>query len=268
MREFFGTFTSGLKLADLHIHTTFSRDVKEGGLQPVQVVDLATRWGLLRALAITDHDTIEGAKQAQIYAKEIGSPVEVILGEEVTTTDGHLLALYIQEEITKGRLVAWTIDCIREQGGKVIVPHFNFPFVGSINHARSIKLETLLGLLKKGVTVDGFEVFNRGVRDMEFIRNRGIEQRGKNEEALDFFIDNRQSLGAAIGSSDNHYRGIGRGLTGYKGNLREAIGTGQTSVFFLDHEEQQDLRDFTTYFFGPYLGSRMRNHLERRGITI
>lgn len=262
MREFFGTFTPGLKFADLHIHTTFSRDVKEGGLQPVQVIDLATRWGLLRALAITDHDTIEGARQAQTYAREISSSVEVIIGEEVTTTEGHLLGLYIQKDISKGRSVEWTIACIREQGGLVIVPHFNFSL------ARSIKQETLLGLLMKGLTVDGFEVFNRGVRDIEFIRNGGREQNGRNEQAMQFFLNHRSGLGAPLGSSDNHHRGIGRGLTGYRGDLKEAIKDKQTQVFYLDHDEQQDLRDFTTCFFGPYLGLRMGKHLERRGIII
>lgn len=257
MIEFLGKYIPGMNLADLHIHTTFSRDVKADGLTPSQVVEMATKRGLLNAIAITDHDTVEGVKEAEDYALEIGSSVEVIPGIEVSTKEGHLLGLYVKENIPKGKSLEWTIDCIKEQDGLVVIPHFDFSL------ARSIKRQILIQLLANGARIDGFEVFNRGVRDVEWVRSRGNGTISKNDEGLKFFLDNQVSLGAAIGSSDNHRRGIGRGLTGYRGDLRQAIKDGQTSVFFLDHIEQLDLLRFSVSLFGSPKG---RNRFLDRGV--
>jgi predicted metal-dependent phosphoesterase TrpH len=80
--------------ADLHIHTTYS----DGKYSPEQVIDLARRSGL-SAIAITDHDTLEGVAPARIAAA--GSSVEVIAGVEITTRhqgrEVHLLAYFVDE---------------------------------------------------------------------------------------------------------------------------------------------------------------------------
>ncbi len=78
--------------ADLHLHTTHS----DGTYTPAEVVDLARRSGL-SAIAITDHDTLSGILAARAAA--VGSPVEVIVGIEITSDyqgrELHLLAFFV-----------------------------------------------------------------------------------------------------------------------------------------------------------------------------
>ena len=72
--------------ADLHMHTTFS----DGWPSPTQLVDHVIRHTDLDVIAVTDHDTIEGALRA---ADRAGSRrrLQVIVGEEVSSRDGHIL---------------------------------------------------------------------------------------------------------------------------------------------------------------------------------
>jgi predicted metal-dependent phosphoesterase TrpH len=83
--------------ADLHVHTTCS----DGSYTPAEVVDLARRTGLA-ALAITDHDTLEGVASARSAA--LGSSLEIIPGVEITAElqgrELHLLAYYVNPEDT------------------------------------------------------------------------------------------------------------------------------------------------------------------------
>jgi predicted metal-dependent phosphoesterase TrpH len=96
--------------ADLHLHTTFS----DGLYTPTQVVDLARRSGL-SAIAITDHDTTAGVKEARAAA---GTALEVVAGVEITAEhcqrELHLLAYFVDlnddplqaalKEIRRGRV--------------------------------------------------------------------------------------------------------------------------------------------------------------------
>ena len=82
------------------------------------------------------------------------------------------------------------------------------------------------------VYFDGFEIFNASVNDNR--KTTAIK------EATIFYNAHEDSLGAAIGSTDGHYFTVGRGMTAYKGQLKEAIKTGETSVLFLDQEEVMD----------------------------
>ncbi len=99
---------------DLHLHTFFSYD---GLCSPTQVVELSRAKGLSK-VAITDHNTIAGALEAKRLAPEL-----IIIGEEIRTNRGELLALFIEEEIPPGLDPLETVRRIREQGGIVGIPH-------------------------------------------------------------------------------------------------------------------------------------------------
>jgi predicted metal-dependent phosphoesterase TrpH len=76
--------TSSLSKADLHIHTIHGDGVA-GVPELLEYVAACTG---LRLIAITDHDTIVGARQATRLARGCG--ITVVVGEEISTADGHL----------------------------------------------------------------------------------------------------------------------------------------------------------------------------------
>jgi hypothetical protein len=77
--------------ADLHIHTTYS----DGAATPAMVVERAIELGLA-VIAVTDHDCIDGALEASVC--EPGR-CEVVIGEEVTTRQGHVLGLFLTRAV-------------------------------------------------------------------------------------------------------------------------------------------------------------------------
>jgi predicted metal-dependent phosphoesterase TrpH len=101
---------------DLHCHTGASFDCLAS---PESVVRAATKRGLTH-LAITDHDRIEGALRARDAAP---AGLTVIIGEEVKTADGDLIALFLQRAVAPGRSARDTIAEVRDQGGLVGIPH-------------------------------------------------------------------------------------------------------------------------------------------------
>ena len=86
--------------ADLHVHTRFSKD----SLSDVDAVLGAAVARGLGAIAITDHDAIEGALEARRIALKQGMPLQVIVGEEVSTDEGDLLVYFVKRRIAPGNL--------------------------------------------------------------------------------------------------------------------------------------------------------------------
>lgn len=103
-------------LADLHIHTTYS-----DGTATVPDVLAHAVAANLQVVAITDHDAIAGALDARQRAGDFG--VEVVVGEEISTAEGHVLALFIEDVLPAGRPAAETIAAIHAQGGLCVAPH-------------------------------------------------------------------------------------------------------------------------------------------------
>ncbi|MCW3128739.1 MAG: esterase-like activity of phytase family protein [Methanophagales archaeon] len=100
--------------ADLHTHTYYSGFSKVGFIPypesvtpPETMVDAAVKKGL-DVLCITDHNEIEGAMRAERYVRENGLEIEVVVGEEVSTADGEVLGLFLQERISRGLSAAET----------------------------------------------------------------------------------------------------------------------------------------------------------------
>lgn len=172
---------------DLHTHTRYSS--RCGVVEPEQLVKTAILKGL-DGIAVTDHDTIEGA----VEARKFETPeFKVIIGCEIKTTSGELIGLFLQEEIESRE----PIEVIREihaQGGIVVVPH---PF----DRFRSSRFDLLNEILKH---VDAIEVFN----------SRCISNKS-NELARNFVIKHTKTSNISmVGGSDAHYLGeVGRGYT-------------------------------------------------------
>jgi predicted metal-dependent phosphoesterase TrpH len=154
---------SGRIKVDLHIHTCYSPD----SLTSLEAVIAAAVERGLGALAITDHNAIQGALALQRMA-----PFPVIIGEEILTSEGDIIGLFLQELIPPRLTPLQTIARIREQGGLVYIPH---PF----DYRRSALPEpTLLAILDQA---DAIEVLNARTllpvlneRAQRFAQERGL----------------------------------------------------------------------------------------------
>ncbi len=181
---------------DLHMHTDHSGDCAT----PVEVLLATAREQGLGAIAITDHNEISGALEAQGKAEAAG--VKVIVAEEVKTADqGEVIGLFIKEKIPRGLSLEETIAEIRRQGGVVYVPH---PF----DRMHSVPdYEHLLPVLDQ---IDAIEVFNPRVAISSF-----------NDEAAAFAAKYRIVAGAG---SDSH---VAQGLGSVRIRMHDFDGPGE-----------------------------------------
>ena len=101
---------------DLHCHTRASFDCLSA---PGAVVKAAFERGLTH-LAITDHDRIDGALEAR---RQAPPGLTVIVGEEVRTSDGDLICLFLERAIPPGLSAEATVAAARDQGALVGIPH-------------------------------------------------------------------------------------------------------------------------------------------------
>jgi predicted metal-dependent phosphoesterase TrpH len=197
--------------ADLHLHTTFS----DGNATPRQLVERLAGSGIAVA-AITDHDTIAGAVEGRRVAEAYG--LELIVGEEVSTSEGHLLVLFVEERLPPGRPLAETVAAARAQGALVIAPH---PFDTLTRSLGRPRLGWGFADPAWRELVDAVEVFNAGVA---LARHNALAARFAATYGL-----------PAVGGSDSHHLPtVGSGYTRFPGHtaadLRRAVLAGQTEA--------------------------------------
>ncbi len=197
--------------ADLHMHTSCS----DGWPSPAELVTHVIASTDLRVIAVTDHDTLEGALRAADRAAKAGG-IEVVIGEEVSSRDGHILGLFLERRVRPGMSAAATLHAIHDQGGLAIAPH---PFWrtlrresngGVVHGVGWLAAELEFNAIEVENGTPGFYVFNRMARRLNL------------------------GLGAAeTGSSDAHILdAIGRAYTEFRGStaadLRRAIEARET----------------------------------------
>jgi len=145
--------TGRLGRADLHIHTLAS----DGTASVAEILAYVETRTELDVIAIADHERIDAALAAREMARERGCRFEVVIGEEVTTRGGHLLALFIEERVRPLRPLGRTIAEIHEMGGLAVPAH---PLVPYPLCAQGWVLRRLLESPDPRVRPDGLEVFN------------------------------------------------------------------------------------------------------------
>jgi predicted metal-dependent phosphoesterase TrpH len=99
---------------EFHCHTCASKDSLT---LPVDLVSAARRKGIDHVV-VTDHNSIVGAREAQVIDPEL-----IIVGEEIMTTKGEILAAFVQEEIPAGLSPQETIVRLKAQGAFISVSH-------------------------------------------------------------------------------------------------------------------------------------------------
>jgi predicted metal-dependent phosphoesterase TrpH len=185
--------------ADLHVHTACS-----DGLASPERVAARLRRCRLDVVAITDHDTLEGALRVREALR--GEGPEVVIGTEVSSADGHVLALFVDRDVPAGLTATETIAAVHERGGLAIAAH---PF----------SLALGVGDLAASAGFDAVEVVN-GSPLMEVANARARRVLGPSARAV-------------VGGSDAHVPGaIGHVHTLFPGSgaadLRAALAGGAT----------------------------------------
>jgi predicted metal-dependent phosphoesterase TrpH len=138
-----------LALIDLHCH---SRGSFDSLANPNAIMRAAVKRGLTH-LAITDHDRVDVALRARDEAPD---GLTVIVGEEIKSADGDLVAVFLNELVRPGMSAAETIAAVREQGGLIGVPH-PFDAWRGYGHKSGAKLEDIAD------KVDWIEAYNARV---------------------------------------------------------------------------------------------------------
>ena len=219
--------TERLGRADLHVHTLAS----DGTAGVTDILEHVERNTELDVIAITDHERIDAAVAARAIARDRGLRFEVIVGEEVTTLGGHLLALWIESPIKPFRTMRQSIGEIHDQGGIAIPAH---PLVPYPLCAQGWVLRRLLADEPR-YRPDALEAFNPTTlgkpwhsRVVRFARQHEI---------------------ARVGNSDAHdLQSIGIGYTTFAGHTGEdlcaAIAAGATEQHGAFHPAGTQLQTF------------------------
>lgn len=196
-------YTGKLGRADLHMHSTYS----DGIATVEQILHHAQHRTDLDVIAITDHDVIDGSLRARDLWAKGNYHFDFIVGEEISTKEGHLLALFIEKRIPAGLSIERSIDLVHEQGGLAIVAHpLNPIFRHSCQRDVLDRIYT-----EKAVWLDGIETWNASFC--------GI---GANRVAM---RANREIYGwPEVGNSDAHtLNAIGRGCTWFEGKSAQDV---------------------------------------------
>jgi len=198
---------------DLHTHTNASID---SWIPPAKLAQIAKSRGI-DGVAITDHSTTAGWKEAKEGAKKAG--VKLILGEEVGVKPagrivGEIIGLFMNEEVSgKGKTAVEVIDELKAQDAVIVLPH---PF----DTFRKIFPEDELREL--AVKVDAVEVFNAHVLNHNF-----------NEKAAAFADE--FNLSKCAGSDAHSAWEVGRVFTEADASdlegFRKKLLAGKTAVF-------------------------------------
>ncbi len=190
--------------ADLHIHTVASDGMATVG----EVLDYAENHARLDIISVTDHDDLVPGLRARDLAARWGLHVAVVPGMEVTTLNGHVLALFLEEPVPSMRSLPYTIEAIHAKGGVCVIPH---PFSWLVFSVGRYQLESLLLQGDRALWPDALETANpspagRVTRQVVQKLNRELYKLPR------------------VGGSDAHFQqAIGTGFTHFPGSTPEDL---------------------------------------------
>lgn len=210
--------------ADLHVHSAAGDGLASVG----DILEYVEHRTDLDVIAITDHDDLRGAFKGRELAAARSYRFDFVVGVEITTLHGHLLAYGIEKPIKGFRSLAYTIDAVHGQGGLCVIPHPMSWLTRSVGRRR------LLAMARSSFWADGIELMNPSVA------GRVAFQR-----AIDL---NREVLGLPeVAGSDSHSLSlIGSAYTTFLGHteadLWRSLSEGSTRACgefwtFRDHYE-------------------------------
>jgi len=185
--------------ADLHIHSNHS----DGLARIPDIMDFVQEKTDLSVIAITDHNTIEGALWA--HSLQDMYDFEVVIGEEISSKSGHIIGLFLKEAVPPGLSAAETLNMISDQGGVGVIAH---PFAN------------------RAFGPFGLESVGKAINDLAFhaleVYNSSPYLIYANRLAAKAFTGGQGV--AATGGSDAHVlKAIGKGYTLFCGTSAEEL---------------------------------------------
>jgi len=200
--------------ADIHVHSACG----DGMATVEEILAYADEKTDLSVVAITDHDVLKGGALAREVWARGNYRVEVVAGEEVTTQQGHLLALFLEEPVAPFKPLAETLEAIHRQGGLCVIPH---PLNWLTRSIGDKSIRTVQAQRGSGVYFDAIQMANvaPGSRVKLSTARRFNRERYRLPE---------------VGGSDAHFlQAVGSAYTVFEGenaeDLRQSILAGTTS---------------------------------------
>ena len=187
--------------ADMHLHTLYS----DGTMEVQALLDHVEQRTDLDLIAVTDHERIDGALRAQELHAAGDNHFGLVIGEEITTRRGHLLALFLTDRIPALRSLEETIERVHAQGGIAIAPHPMAPLTPSLGRRSLMRLHHDPDA---GHRLDAIEMLNPSVAGRARRPHRTV-------------LNEVMGL-AAVGNSDAHVlENVGTGWTWFPGTSSE-----------------------------------------------
>lgn len=206
--------------ADIHIHSNYS----DGAPSIEEIMEYVQENTDLDVIAICDHNSIEGALLASHMQKSGNYRFEVIVGEEISCIEGHIVALFLKEAIPGDISMKKALCAIKKQGGLAIAAH---PFY----HTKLLNGEMEV---MNGVGADNLYKYHHMLDAIEIVNATPALA----DENLAASAMNRAVLYLSeTGSSDAHILdAIGRAYTAFEGktaaDLKKALKHSQTQAIF------------------------------------
>ncbi|MPZ50153.1 MAG: phosphotransferase [Dehalococcoidia bacterium] len=202
--------------ADLHIHTRAG-----DGVDSVQaILDHVEHGTDLDVIAITEHDNLDVAFETREAWARGRYRFDLVTGCEITTLEGHLVALYLEEPVPSLMRIEDTVDAVHRQGGVCFVPH---PMSWLTRSLGPKALGRITSRRQDGLWFDGIELANPAPTASFYMS----KARRLNDELYGLPV---------VGASDAHFvQAIGSGYTAFEGSsaldLRHAFASGAVSGY-------------------------------------
>ncbi|HXF51022.1 MAG TPA: PHP-associated domain-containing protein [Dehalococcoidia bacterium] len=190
--------------ADLHIHTTYGDGM--AGVQ--EILEYVEEHTDLSVIAITEHDRLDAALDARERWAAGRYRFDLVVGEEITTIEGHLIALFIEEPVPSLRPLRETLAAVHRLGGLCIIPH---PMSWLTRSVGQRVIERILAEGAPGVAFDGIETVNLGPAGRIGMRKASS-------------LNGARYHLADIGGSDAHFlQAIGSAYTEFEGTTAQDL---------------------------------------------
>jgi predicted metal-dependent phosphoesterase TrpH len=232
--------------ADLHMHSTYS----DGSGTIAQILEHVQENTDLDVIALTDHDVIEGALRARDLWEKGSYRFDFVVGEEVSTREGHLLGLFIEKRIPPGLSIERSIDLIHEQGGLAVIAH---PLHRLFRHSCQRDVMDRIHA-SKDVWLDGIETWNASFCGI--YANRVAMRVNREVYRL-----------PELGNSDSHtLNAIGFGMTWFEGKTALDVRTTIESGLSAPGGKLWEMQDYVVW--ARYLMSKDGRNRHARRLVV